>query len=223
MISVVIPTLNEEKNIADAINSVKKHGKCEIIVSDGESRDNTVKIAKKLGVKIVSSQKGRAGQMNAGAKKAKGDIILFLHADTLLPQNAFEEISKIKNTDFVAGGFCIRFKERHPLLSIIAARSNYRILTSKVIFGDQAIFVKKQAFSELGGFNNIRIMEDVDFSKRLIEKYSKKRIKIIRSKASTSGRRLLKKGITKMYFKMGLIRLLYFLGTKPDKLARLYL
>jgi len=219
MISVVIPTLNEEANIAKNIKSLKR---CEVIVSDGGSKDNTVKIARKLGAKVVKSPKGRARQMNTGAKKAKGDIILFLHADTLLPKGALKKIDEIKKTDIVAGGFCMKFTEKNTLLGMIAAKSNFRILKSKLIFGDQAMFVKRKVFNELGGFKNIKMMEDVDFSKRLIKNYGRKRIKIIKEKVITSGRRFLEKGIIRLYFKMGVIRVLYFFGVHPNKLVRLY-
>ncbi|OHC00329.1 MAG: hypothetical protein A3G70_02790, partial [Planctomycetes bacterium RIFCSPLOWO2_12_FULL_39_13] len=150
-ISVIIPTLNEESHIEKTLQSViKQEGNYEFYVVDGGSTDNTVAIAKRYAC-VISSKRGRAIQMNAGAKLCKGDILLFLHADTLLPDNAFREIRKRMKDDTVVGGsFYIEFDADNFILRGISfiSRFDFRIFH----FGDQGIFVRRDVFQALRGY-----------------------------------------------------------------------
>lgn len=167
MISIIIPTLNEEKYIEKSINSVREQNEeCEIIIVDGGSSDKTTEIAKNYGKVLISKKKGRAFQMNLGASEAKGDILLFLHADTTLPKEAFEEIERIlKNRKVAAGSFTLYFDEEKTIAN---RKLFYSFLYNKpfgALWGDHAIFIRKELFNEIGRFPEIEIMEDYAFSK----------------------------------------------------------
>lgn len=171
MISVVIPALNEERAIATTLESVvAQPGSPEVIVVDGGSDDRTVRVVREYSacherLRLLTTDKGRARQMNAGAAGTTGDWLLFLHADTLLPDRAISLIEALPDT-VLAGCFHQRFSNPSPVLRALSFMDNLRFRVTRVIYGDQALFVRRQIFNELGGFPD-RDMEDVALSLRL--------------------------------------------------------
>ena len=169
MISVIIPAWNEEQTLARAISSVRdSHALHEIIVVDGGSSDNTAAVTQGLGVQTVSSPvRQRAAQMNLGAEQSKGEILLFLHADTVLPLEALDQVeAALQKQNFVGGGFARRFDSPSLFLKCTGLLAELRNRSIGWFLGDQAIFVRRHVFTRLGGFLPIDRFEDLDFSRR---------------------------------------------------------
>lgn len=168
MISVVIPAYNEAKALPDTLRQLAlQNADFEVIVADGGSADGTAEIAAaRPGVRVVAAPKGRASQMNAGARCARGDWLLFLHADTVLPAGALERLDRVTGS-YEAGGFRQRFSGSHPLLKAISWLHNTRCRFTHIFYGDQAFFIRPGLFWRLGGFPDARILEDVLFSEKL--------------------------------------------------------
>ncbi len=219
-VSIIIPILNEEKNIHRFIERLDKiKGNKEVIFVDGGSEDRTVSLIPDK-YQVVKSPRGRGQQMNTGAKYATGDIFLFLHCDSQLEEDALAYILTSDISAHYAGGcFSMAFDGKGFLLRLVAYLSNIRVKVTKIMFGDQGIFVRKEVFEELGGFLHIPIMEDLEFSRRL-----KKRGKIIQLKGRivTSSRRFEELGVMKAVLLMQRLKLQYFLGASPDKLQYFY-
>ncbi len=221
MISIIIPVLNEEKNISAALENIKQlDGKKEIIVVDGGSIDNTVGIVKKKGVTLLSSQKGRGCQMNRGAEIAKGDTLLFLHADTTLPENAITRIEEtMKNHKSIGGRFDVRFNDNRFIFKLIAFLMNRRSRLTGIFTGDQAIFIRKNIFKDIGGYLEIPLMEDIALSKRM---KMEGKVACINDCVITSARKWKEEGIIKTILLMWFLRLLYFFKISPIFLSRIY-
>ncbi len=220
MISIIVPVLNEEQIIKDFLKQLSLlSGNFEVIVVDGGSTDQTVQAVSSF-AKVICTNTGRANQMNQGAKVAKGDIFLFLHADTFLPSRAIEAIEKaLSNQNIIGGRFKIFLDNKRLIYKIIALGINFRDRITSGFTGDQAIFVRKKVFEEMGGFKDFPIMEDLDFARRL-----KRFGKVVRIplKVTSSARRWEKKGVLKTIILMWFIRLSYLLGIPPEKLKRFY-
>lgn len=166
-ISVVIPVLNEELRLGGTLANVLPQLPEEVLVVDGGSGDATVAIATATaGVRLLRADKGRARQMNAGAAAARGDWLLFLHADTLLPPQALARIAALP-ASVLAGAFRHRFSSDDWRLRLISRLDNYRTRLTRIAFGDQAMFVRRELFERLGGFPPCEVMEDVAFGERL--------------------------------------------------------
>ncbi|MFN3533528.1 MAG: TIGR04283 family arsenosugar biosynthesis glycosyltransferase [Candidatus Brocadia sp.] len=217
-IAVIIPTLNEESHIEKTLQSImKQDGDYEFCVVDGGSTDNTVPIARKYTC-VINSQRGRAIQMNTGAKACKGDILLFLHADTVLPDNAFHEIRKRMKDDAVAGGsFYIAFDVDNFILKGVSfvTRFNFRLFH----FGDQGIFVRRKIFQTLNGYKEMPIMEDYDFYKRL---QGQGKVILIRMPVISSARRFVRKGVIKQLLINKFVVLAYWAGVNIQTIKRFY-
>jgi rSAM/selenodomain-associated transferase 2 len=222
--SVIIPVYHESDIINDQIRHLKEISrgkKIEIIVVDGAPERDTLKAIRDGKVKKIASKKGRGAQMNAGASSSKGDILLFLHVDTSLPQNAFELVGEtLSDGRFLAGAFTLRFDNFNPILNSLIFLHDLRGAIMRIPYGDQAIFIRKEIFEELNGYREYRLFEDVDLMERLKKRRS--RIKILREKVITSGRRYHEYGAFRGLFRNLFIIGLYKLGVHPDKLAKLY-
>ncbi len=219
-LSIIIPTLDEEEKISQVLDLLKdlKHG--EVIVADGGSRDRTVANAEERGAKVVCSDPGRGRQLNAGAAQAKGDILLFLHADTLLPEGYAGFVrNAMSNPEIIGGAFLIRFQPSSFLLQYTQRTINWRTRIFKLPYGDQALFVRASIFQQMGGFANIPLMEDVDFVQRL-KKLGK--LAFIPEPVTTSSRRFIRHGVLRTTLKNKIIFFGYYLGISPERLARLY-
>ncbi len=217
MISIIIPVLNEEGHIQQCLDALQLlRNQCEIIVVDGGSIDDTVEISKPLADRVIGSVKGRAKQMNAGAEKAKGEMLVFLHADTFLPENALELLDQL-NQDW--GRFSIQLNGKPVMLKVISAFMNWRSRITGIATGDQVIFVNKQLFNIMGGYSDIALMEDISLCVKL------KKIKLpicLNAKVVSSGRRWEQFGVLKTILLMWSIRIRYFLGENPEILSVLY-
>ena len=221
-LSVIIPVLNEEAEIADVLTALaplRARG-VEAIVVDGGSSDRTVTLAAPLADRVLAAPRGRAVQMNAGAAAAAGDILLFLHADTRLPPEADRLVlDGLARGARQWGRFDVRISGRHPLLRIVAALMNLRSRVTGIATGDQAIFVRRDLFERIGGFPAIPLMEDVALSARL--KRAGGPLCLTR-RVVTSGRRWEQHGVMRTIVLMWRIRCAYWLGAAPAQLARLY-
>lgn len=191
----------------------------EIIIADGGSNDQTTKLARALGCKVIYSKKGRGNQLNAGAGAAQGQTLLFLHADTLLPANYISIINKAMDNQYKWGRFDVRLSGKHFLFRIIERLMSLRSRITGIATGDQAIFVDKTVFNSISGFKNIPLMEDIDITRRL-RKISKPACLV--EHVVTSSRRWEEKGILKTILLMWALRFLYFVGVRPVVLQKLY-
>jgi len=221
-LSIIIPTLNEEAAIRSALSALawlqaKGH---EVIVVDGGSHDNTVKLAQSLADRVISSATGRAMQMNAAAKVVQGDVLVFLHADTTLPLNADSLIiDGLARSGRRWGRFDVRLAGRHPSLRVIEFMMNRRSRFSGIVTGDHCLFVRRDLFYVIGGYPEIELMEDIAIS-RLLKHHG--RPLCIRQQVITSSRRWEQQGILRTILVMWRLRLGYFLGENTVRLARIY-
>jgi rSAM/selenodomain-associated transferase 2 len=219
-ISVIVPVLDEEKSIAATLRALQTLAPCEIIVVDGGSRDRTCEIAGQAGVQVISSERSRARQMNRGARQARGDVLLFLHADTRLPASAFADISAaLTDPRCVGGRFDIELDGDHWLLPVVARMISFRSRVTKVGTGDQALFVRREAFVRMGGFPDIPLMEDIAFCRTLKKNGA---VACLRSRVITSARRWEADGVWRTIFRMWTLKLLYFAGVSPVRLKQFY-
>jgi rSAM/selenodomain-associated transferase 2 len=221
-LSIIIPVLNEGDGITaalDALAHLRALG-TEVIVVDGGSRDATVERARSYADRVISAPRGRALQMNAGAEKASGEVLLFLHADTRLPAEADRLVlNGLDRWQRVWGRFDVDIDGRSPLLPLVAWLMGLRSRLTGIATGDQAIFVRREAFQAVGGFPPIALMEDIAICKRL------KRVGrplCLRACVTTSARRWEKNGVLSTIFLMWRVRLAYFLGADPKRLAQQY-
>ena len=220
-LSIVMPVLDEAAEIEAALRALapfRQRG-VEVIVADGGSRDGTADLARPLSDRVITASRGRASQMNAGAAAARGDVLLFLHADTRLPENAdIMVLESIPRSSRAWGHFDVRI-DGGGMLGLVSLAMNWRSRLTGIATGDQAIFVTRAAFESAGGFPAIALMEDVALSSRL------KRIGkplALRARVTTSPRRWRKHGTLRTMLLMWQLRLRFFLGADPAKLARAY-
>lgn len=223
-ISIIVPALNEATGIVAALEALaplRAQG-AEVIVVDGGSADATLELAKPLADQIISAPRGRARQMNAGAAVAHGRVLLFLHADTRLPENA-AELASLAIGDVLTGRhwgrFDVRIEGRSHWLGLVARMMNLRSRLAGIATGDQAMFVSRSAFRAVGGFPDIPLMEDIALSKAL---KSLGRPVCLAARVTTSGRRWETHGVWRTIVFMWWLRLRYFLGADPLRLALEY-
>lgn len=222
-ISIIVPAYNEENKITDSLEHLKKciseFGGSELIVVDGGSDDNTVELARKAGADcLVSDKKGRAAQMNAGAKYAAGDILYFVHADSIPPETFISDILKAVDEGFDAGCYRFRFDSDYPLLKINAFMTRFDRIMCRG--GDQTLFITRKLFEQLGGYKEeYMIMEDYDLIKRIQERA---RFKIIPKDVIVSSRKYLNNGYFKVQVANFIVFMMYFLDYPQEKMVNTY-
>ncbi|MBU5428301.1 TIGR04283 family arsenosugar biosynthesis glycosyltransferase [Tissierella pigra] len=220
-VSIIIPVYNEASNINELMDNLAQFKDCcEIIFVDGGSNDGTDKIIQEKYSLVYSPKKGRSNQMNYGAKLSKGEILLFLHADSLLPHDFLNEIHKIISQGYKVGCFKIKFNSKNFLMKICGFMSNLRVRLRNIAFGDQGIFIVRDYFYELGEFRDIPIMEDYQLSMDI--KDSGEKIALGKAKIETSERRFIKNGRLKTMIRMQRLQYMYRNGEDIKKIANLY-
>ncbi len=219
-ISIIIPTLNEAATIGETLRRLRSSGSCEVIVVDGGSDDGTPELARPQADLVLSAGRGRATQMNAGARAASGQVLLFLHADTVLPPG-FPALLKdaLRNPRVVGGRFDVRLDAEGWLFRLVETFMNLRSRLSRIATGDQAIFVRSRTFLELGGYREAELMEDLELSYRLKRRGE---LACLRERVVTSARRWQRDGIARTIVLMWLLRFLYFIGVSPRYLKTFY-
>jgi rSAM/selenodomain-associated transferase 2 len=216
-LSIVIPAFNEGEGIHSCLQALvplRRRGH-EVIVADGGSADRTAELSAPWCDRVVSSARGRGVQMNAGARQATGDALVFLHADTVLPPEADRLVSATLQ-ERLWGRFDVEIEGRHPLLKLVGRAMNLRSRLTGIATGDQAIFVRRADFA---GFPEIALMEDIAFSREMKRRGAPA---CLRQRVRTSGRRWESRGVLRTIVLMWRLRLLYFFGAPPERLARLY-
>lgn len=218
-VSVVIPTQNEESRIEASIRSAFDAGAAEVVVADGGSTDTTIDRAQALGAAVITCEGVRSHQLNSGFDATSGEIVCFLHADTLLPEDACQAISHAVESGRKFGGFLLAFLEPDPRLTMAAFLINMRTRLTRAPWGDQAQFFLRGAFTEAGRFAGVSIMEDYDMALRM-----KKRTRpvILPQKVVTSGRRFLELGVMRTAFTNWRIVIAWHRGVPAERLRRMY-
>ncbi len=225
-VSVVIPTRNEAPSVAETVRSARAAGADEVIVVDGESDDGTAAAAQGLADLVLACPPGRARQMNAGAAASRGEVLVFLHADTTLPEGAVAGIRAAVEDGAAGGAFCVNLgvsvaapAARASALRLTAAMINLRSRLFRAYTGDQAIFVRRDVFESLGAYPEIPLMEDVEFSRRLTRRG---RTVLLPSRITTSARRWEANGVARTILLMWGLRIAHRLGLPPHRCARFY-
>lgn len=221
-LSIVVPMLNEFDALGGLLEALRPYQKrgCEVILVDGGSDDGSAHLARCAGFRVLDADRGRARQMNLGVEIATGDVLLFLHADTCLPEAADEWISQALADEANSWGrFDVQIKGQAQLLKTVAWMMNWRSRLTGIATGDQAIFVRADVFKRVGGFPDQALMEDIELSRRL------KRLSrpvCLSKRVVTSGRRWEQRGVWRTIWLMWRLRLAYWLGASPEKIARAY-
>jgi len=221
-LSIVIPVLDEESVLGPTLAALRSGlaSGDEVLVVDGGSRDRTGEIARDGGAEWIEGPRGRGRQMNAGAARARGDLLLFVHADTLLPPGFRGDLERLMADGSVAWGrFDLAFDEGGPLLRLIAHLISWRSRAFRSATGDQAIFVRRADFEATGGYLEELLFEDVDLARRL---RSRGRMGIPAGRAVTSARRWRRRGVWMTTFQMWTLKSLYLAGVPAERLARFY-
>jgi rSAM/selenodomain-associated transferase 2 len=221
-ISIVMPVLNEANGIEAVLRPLQllRGRGVELVVADGGSSDGTATLAARWADTVLSTARGRAGQMNAGAVRARGDLLLFLHADTLLPPDADRLIHAAVERGAAWGRFDVRISGRPWMLRVVARLINLRSRWSGIATGDQAIFITRLLFEQLGGFADQPLMEDIELCRRL--KLLGLRPACVAARATTSGRRWEQRGVWRTIVLMWWLRWRYWRGAAPSELAKTY-
>ena len=221
-LSIIIPTLNEAGGIVatlESLGELRRRGH-EVIVVDGGSSDGTANLAEGRADRVLAASAGRAGQMNAGARATAGDVLLFLHADSRLPDAADRLVLQGLAAGVAEWGrFDVRIASAHPLLRVVETMMNLRSRLTRICTGDQAIFVRREAFDAVGGYPDQALMEDVALSARLRRRSAPL---CLRERCLTSARRWESQGVLRTIVRMWWLRLQYALGVAPARLARGY-
>jgi len=218
-LSIIIPTLNEAVSLGQTLAPISSHAH-EIIVVDGGSQDDTVKMAHKYASVVLNSNRGRGTQQHVGACHAQGDVLLFLHADTFLPKGFEIMIEEaLGDSGVVLGAFHLGYDPPIASFQLIAFMANLRSLLLKMPYGDQGLFMRRSDYFRVGGFKALPLMEDVDLVRRL-NRLGK--FKLVKGKIRTSARRYNRNGVIYTTVRNWSLIIRYLLGQSPERLHRLY-
>ena len=220
-ISIVVPTLNEAAELPETLRRARALPEVgEIIVVDGGSRDDTRQVAAEAGCAVLSAPAGRGGQLRLGASRARGELVLLLHADTWLPPEAGRKaLECCRQVDVVGGGFWKDFRDPTWLMRGARARCGLRLWLGRRILGDQAMFIRRKALERIGGVPDVPLMEDFELCRRL---RPLGRLMLADAVVTTSARRFRDRGVLRTYWRMWTVGLRYRLGATPEELRRLY-
>jgi rSAM/selenodomain-associated transferase 2 len=219
-VSVIIPTYNESTTLVDTLTRLNQYHPFETIIGDGGSEDDTTDIARRFEVRVIPSQRGRAPQMNAAATEAKGDLLLFLHADSYIDPRGYQKmLDTMTHGPYLGGAFSLQIDSSLPALRRIARWANWRSRYLNLVYGDQGIFVRREIFEELQGFSPLPICEDLDFFRRLRNRGP---VVLLKEKAFTSPRRWLSEGVGFTTLRNIAIVSLFLIGFSPATLSRWY-
>ncbi len=216
----IVPALDEENSIRACLEPLTGEG-AEVVVVDGGSVDATARIARESGARVVEAPRGRASQMNAGAARAgEADVLVFVHADTRLPRGWRSAVERAVHEGARWGRFDVRLNSPRATLRVVGAMMNLRSRLTGICTGDQALFARADAWRRAGGYAPIRLMEDIELSRRF--KRSEGRPAALRLRVLVSARRWERMGVLRTTALMWLLRALYFFGASPDTIHRLY-
>jgi rSAM/selenodomain-associated transferase 2 len=220
-LSVIVPMLNEERAIGATLDAITRAApRAEVIVVDGGSTDSSIERAAARDSRILISARGRACQMNAGAAAAHGDVLVFVHADTIVPVTfASDIVSALEDPAVTGGRFDLELDETSLAMRLLGKLISFRSRAMRSATGDQAIFVRREMFDAMGGFAAIELCEDVDFARRLKRRG---RFACLRTRVTTSARRWRRSGLLRTVVKMWLIKSLFLAGVSPARLRRYY-
>jgi rSAM/selenodomain-associated transferase 2 len=220
-ISIIVPVLNEDKILQQTLSTLNLTKNEELIVVDGGSRDRSVEIAQRFTKKIYITERGRARQMNYGAERAEGDILLFLHADCILPKDAYGLIRKaLQSGRYIAGAFDLKIDHPGVFFRLTEIAANIRSRMLSLVYGDQGLFLKRETFKRIGGFPEIPLMEDIEISEKLREIG---KIKFLRPPIRASARRWLKEGRLYTMVRDVTMAVVYLIfRPNPERLLRYY-
>ncbi|NIQ01485.1 MAG: glycosyltransferase [Nitrospinaceae bacterium] len=219
-VSVIIPTLNEARILEQTLRDLRRHEPHEVIVVDGGSRDDTRRIAGEFTPHVIRTESGRGHQMNAGARRATGDLFLFLHADSRVDPLSYRKMVSLMESGKVLGGaFSLAIDSDRRALRWISTLATLRARYLHLVYGDQGIFVRARVFRTLGGFSSLPICEDLDFFNRLRRQGP---IVVLREKIFTSARRWRTEGVVYTTVRNILIAGLFLLGFPPQRLSKWY-
>ena len=219
-VAAVVPVYNEAKILPGMIARLSELGFNELVVVDGGSSDESELILMDSGLKWIASEQGRARQMNVGASECVSDILIFIHADTIFHPDCLRSLKRVVGSPEVVGGrFDLRLSGGSLFYRLIEGFINLRSRISKISTGDQCLFVRRALFEKMGGFAELPLMEDIEFSKRLKRQG---RVVCLKERVVTSSRRWEKKGVVKTILLMWKLRFFYWIGISPERLAELY-
>ncbi len=222
--SIIVPVLNEESQInllIDHLHARSFEPTYEIIVVDGNPQGNTLNAIRAEDIVKIKAEKGRARQMNAGAEAAGGRVLLFLHADTRLPDGALEKIDRVlENSEYVGGAFDLKIDSDRLFLRYISMRASQRSRRNRMPYGDQAIFLRKEYFEHIGRFKDIPLMEDIELMRRI--KRDGRKIYILPDRVTTSARRWQRDGSFYTTMRNQILVAMFHLGVNPSRLAKYY-